>query len=409
MRAKVFYENEVLEGVLMPDENKDTQFLKLKSGYNIGLSKKKIKKIVEIKEKPSKSSKKPIKANPNLPEIAVLHTGGTIASKVDYETGGVKAHFSAEELLSMFPELSKIANIKTVFVSNMMSEDMRFSHYQDLVKAIKKEMNNVKGIIIGHGTDTLAVTAAALSFMIENPPIPIMLVGSQRSSDRGSSDAGLNLICAAEFIASTNFKGVAICMHEDTSDNSCLIMPATKTRKMHTSRRDAFQVINDLPIARVDYEKKEIEQFKEGTEGKLSIKPDMEEKVAIIRTHPNMSVDFLKVLNEKSYKGLVLEGTGIGQAPTNIEKNIPIYNELKKFIKNGGVVVLTSQCIYGCVHPEIYANCRRLVEIGVVFGEDMLTETAHVKLAWLLANHPKQAKELIAKNLRGEITERSVP
>lgn len=408
-RVKVVTKEKTFEGVFMPNKG-DSVFVKLDNGYNVGVDKKKIKKIerlktgkkIEIKYKGKIAKKK------DLPNITILHTGGTIASKVDYTTGGVFASFSAEDILGMFPEIKDIANIKSNLVSSMMSEDIGFAHYKKIADAIAKEIKEgVNGVIIGHGTDTIAVTSAALSFIFENLPIPVILVGSQRSSDRGSSDAASNLVCAAEFITKTDFTGVALCMHESSDDKNCLIMPACKTRKMHTSRRDAFKAVNDEPIARVNYETRKISFFKDyskKSDKKLVVKDKFEDKVAIIKTYPNMFPDLINVLIDKKYKGLVLEGTGLGQAPTNIEENLPNYNALKKFIDIGGVVVLTSQCIFGKVHQDIYSNCRRLADIGIVFGEDMLTETAFVKLAWLLGNYKKdEVVKLIRENLRGEI------
>ncbi|MDP6139427.1 MAG: Glu-tRNA(Gln) amidotransferase subunit GatD [Candidatus Woesearchaeota archaeon] len=412
-RVKVVTSDEIKEGILMPNQETDSVVIKLDNGYNVGIDKKKVKEIKLIekyKEKETHSEKKP-KKDSKKPTIAILHTGGTIASKVDYKTGGVVASFSDEDFLSMFPEVKDIANVKTSLISTMMSEDMRFSHYKKIADAIVKEVrNNVDGIIIGHGTDTLAVTSAALSFIFENLPIPVILVGSQRSSDRGSTDAASNLICATEFIAKTNFAGVAVCMHENTSDNNCAILPATKTKKLHTSRRDAFKPVNDIIIARIDYDTRKIEFLKDYTkknDEKLVVKDKFEDKVAIIKTYPNMFPDLIETLTKKKYKGLVLEATGLGQAPTNIKENIPNYNALKKFINSGGVVVLTSQCIFGAVHGDIYVNCRRLGNIGAIFGKDMLPETAFIKLAWLLGNYKKdEVKELLTKNLRGEINER---
>jgi len=412
-KVKLITKKETVEGLLMPSPNESKIILKLTNGYNVGYERSDVEDI-EVLEK-NKSLTKPLSKLPvkkDLPTIAILHTGGTIASKVDYKTGGVSASFTAEDFLEMFPEIQKIANIKTSHVANMMSEDMLFKHYQQIAKTIKEEITSgVKGIIIGHGTDTLAVTAAALSFMFDNLPVPVLLVGSQRSSDRGSSDAGMNLICAAKFITETDFTGVAICLHGSSNDDVCHILSATKTRKLHTSRRDAFKAVNSEPIATIDYATKKINFLqdynkKENVKEELILKDSFEEKVEIIRTHPNMSSVLFDAIVEKKFKGLVLESTGIGQAPTNIEENLPNYEALKKFIKQGGVVVLTSQCIFGRVHPDIYANCRRLKEIGVVFGEDMLTETAHIKLAWLLANHPKEkVEELLSLNLKGEINE----
>ncbi len=414
-RVKVITADEIREGILMPNEETDSIVIKLDNGYNTGIDRKRVKeiKVVEkLKEKEAKP-KAEIKKDSKKPTIAILHTGGTIASKVDYKTGGVFAAFTAEDILSMFPELNDIANIESNLISNMMSEDIRFIHYKKIADAVVKEIKSgVDGIIIGHGTDTLAVTAAALAFVLENLPIPVLLVGSQRSTDRGSTDGAMNLICAAEFIAKTDFAGVAICMHESIADNNCLILPACKTRKMHTSRRDAFKVINDKAIARVNYETREIDFIKKdyskkSSDKKLIVKGNFEDKVAIVKTYPNMFPDIIDALAEKKYKGIVLEGTGLGHAPTNIDENIPNYKSLKRFIDNGGIVAITSQCIFGAVHSAVYTNLRRLANIGAIFGKDMLTETSFIKLSWLLGNFKKEeVKGLIAKNLRGEINER---
>lgn len=414
-RVKVITADDIREGILMPNESKDSIVIKLDNGYNVGIDKKNAKEMKVLEKFRQKESKSKVEAKKDSkkPTIAVLHTGGTIASKVDYRTGGVIASFTGEDFISMFPEINEIANIRATLVSNMMSEDMRFSHYQKIAEAISKEIKKgVNGIIIGHGTDTLAVTSAALAFIFENLPIPVILVGSQRSTDRGSTDAAANLICAAEFIAKTDFCGVAICMHESTSDNSCAILPATKTRKLHSSKRDAFRPINDKIIARVNYETREIqfikkEYNKKSNDKKLIFKNNFEDKVAIVKAYPNMNPDIIEALTKKKYRGIVFEGTGLGHAPTNIEENIPNYKALKKFIDKGGVVIVTSQCIFGAVHRDVYVNLRRLGNIGCIFGRDMLTETAFVKLSWVLGNYKKEeAKELIQKNLRGEINER---
>ncbi len=412
-KIKLSTKTEIVEGMLVPSPNKEIVILKLSNGYNVGFPKQEIKKmeLVEKNKPPSPTTKK-VKLRKKLPIIAILHTGGTIASKVDYQTGGVSASFKAEDFLQLFPEFASTANVRTVHVANLMSEDMRFSHYQKIAAAIEGEIaNKVDGIIIGHGTDTLAITAAALNFMFDNLPVPVILVGAQRSTDRGSSDAGINLLCAAEFITKTDFVGVAICMHGSSSDNYCNIYPASKTKKLHTSRRDAFQAVNDSVIATVDYNSKKItfnKPYSKRSEvtGQMHLKDNFEEKVAVVRVYPNMMPTLIESLTKEQYKGLVLEATGIGQAPANIEENLLNYQALQKFISQGGTIVLTSQCIFGRVHPDIYANCRRLKEIGIIFGEDMLTETAHVKLAWLLGNYPlEKVQQLLPLNLKGEISE----
>ncbi len=417
-RVKIKTKEKETVGIYMPNSDNRTVFVKLDSGYNIGIEKKRIKSTKVIEKLRIKREKKAkVKFNKNLQTIAILHTGGTIASKVDYRTGGVVSRFEPEELLKTFPELEKICNIKSKLISQMFSEDMRFKHYSLMARAIEKEVKEgVDGIILTHGTDTMTYTSAALAFMLEGLPIPVILVGAQRSSDRGSSDAGVNLVCAASFIAKTDFAGVAICMHKSMEDKDCVILPACKTRKLHTSRRDAFRAVNDTIIAEVDYKTGKIEfirrdYIKKDKNRKLKIKDKMEERVAILRVHTNMFPEQFQFY--KNYKGLVIEGTGLGQAPVGVPNELcKIHKKNLKAIENltkkGVVVVMTSQTIFGRVNMNVYSNAIDLVNAGVIPGEDMLTETAFIKLAWLLGNYKKNGvKELINKNLRGEITERT--
>ncbi len=409
----IMRDNDELNGILIKDA-KDSIALKLSNGYNIGILKNEIKRIKKLKGLEKIVGKRNIKKDNydgNKKKITIIHTGGTIASKIDYKTGGVTARFEAEELLGLFPELKKLANIKSIFLANMSSEDMRFSHYRILAKAIEREVDS-NGIIIAHGTDTLGYTAAALAFMLKNIPIPVILVGSQRSSDRPSSDAAINLICATQFVLNSNLAGVAICMHNSTNDNECVILPATKTRKMHTSTRDAFKSINDEKIALVSRAGKiEFIKHVEKREGKFELLDKMEERVAILRVHPNMRPE--QFLFYKNYKGLVIEGTGLGQAPVGVPNKFclvhkKILNAIRTLIKKGCIVVMTSQCIYGSVQMHVYSNAIELTNAGVIPGEDMLTETAFIKLAWLLGNYKdkREVKRLLRENLVGEINRR---
>jgi len=401
------------KGILMPSPKKDVILVKLENGYNVGFSKKDVIITTVKKSVTSKTKTSKIQKQSSLPKISVLHTGGTIASKVDYRTGGVASEFSPEELLSLFPELKDIADIKSELVAQMWSDDLRFSHLTLLAKAVEKQVKKgVKGIIVGIGTDNLAAAASALSFMIEESPVPIILAGSQRSSDRGSSDAAMNIICAAEFITKTNFGGVAICMHAGSSDNVCAILPACKTYKLHSSRRDAFKAVNSLAIAMVDYNTREvtfqIKDYPRRSE-KLLLKTKMEDKVGLLKIHINMIPEQFSFF--QGYKGLIIEGTGLGHTPgqvPNEEAKIhkKIYPALKKVIDSGCLVVMTTQCIFGMVNMNVYDKGRDLLDLGIISGQDMLANTALVKLSWLLANYKKdEVKDLIVRNLRGEINE----
>ena len=403
---------ELVQGILMPSNQEDVVVIKLDNGYNVGVERKDVLSMRLIKQKetlkditkPSPEKKKGLK------NIVVLHTGGTIASKVDYKTGGVVAQFSAADLIEMVPEIQHVANVDTELVANMMSEDIGFDEYKLIISAIEKNVKNkVDGIIIGHGTDTLGYTVAALTFAFEKINIPVLIVGAQRSPDRGSSDAAMNLLCAAKFIVNSDFVGVAVCMHHTSGDDYCAILPGTKTRKMHTSRRDAFKAINDSPIALINYTDGKIKFIKEdyskkSKDNELIIKREFSENVGLMKVHPQMDNKLFSFF-AKNYSGFVIEGTGMGHAPTNLgENNLKNYEILREFISNGGIVAVTSQCLNGAVSPLVYTNLRRLSNIGCIFCEDMLPETAYIKLSWLLGNYPKEkVKELMGKNLRGEI------
>ncbi len=427
--VEVVTADETVTGTLLqsPELEKDVVIIKFSSGYNIGISKDKIKKISllpqpqqkEREEKETTAAAATTAKKQKLPKISILHTGGTIASKVDYRTGAVYSSFKPEDLLGMFPELAEIAQFDSVFISNMWSDDLRFKHFELIAKAIEKEAKKgVGGIIIGIGTDNLAVASAAMAFIAETTPIPIIFVGAQRSSDRGSSDAAANLTCAATFIAKSDFSGVAICMHENMSDNDCLILPACKTQKLHTSRRDAFRPVNTTAIARINYNSRSVTMLrkdyqKKDNDRKLSLKPKMEEKVGLLKIHVNMFPEQFSFF--KGYKGLVIEGTGLGHTPGQVPNELAtihkkIYPAIKSVIDSGCVVVMTSQCLYGRVQMHVYDKGTDLTKLGIIPGEDMLPNTAFAKLAWLLGNYnKKEVCELITKNLRGEISERTEP
>lgn len=425
--VEVITTEEKITGTLLqsPELDKNIIILKLSSGYNIGIDEKKIKKIsvtqpapkaAPEKEKPAAAPK----ASSTLPKISILHTGGTIASKVDYRTGGVVAKFTPEEILAMFPELKGLAAIDSRLIRNMWSEDMRFAHYNVMAKEVAKEAaGGADGVIITHGTDALHYSAAALAFALENVGIPVILVGSQRSSDRGSTDSALNLVAAAYFITHSDFAGVAICMHENLSDNAALILPPLKSRKMHTSRRDAFRPINVPAIARVDPEQGTVSFLSEKHAKKNKRSPvklrlfNEALKIGILKTHPNMYA--AEVAAYTRFDGLVLEGYALGHAPINAidehtgehKKILAALAALAKKIP----VAMASQCIYGRLQMNVYSTARDLQAAGIVGNlSDMTPETTFIKLAWLLSNYKKsEVKELITRNLRGEITERTEP
>jgi len=403
------------EGILMPKSSGDPNclVLKLDNGYNIGIDFKgiKIKKFKEKRELSRQRKKVSVKFDPSKPTIAILHIGGTVVARVDYRTGGTFASFTPEDLIGMFPELTGIANIRSRLIFQMHSEDLEFDHWAKIAKEAAKEVEKgCSGVIITHGTDVMHYTSAALALMLQDLPIPIILVGSQRSSDRGSSDAAMNLLCAANFIANSDFSGVAICMHGSMGDDFCYILPACKTRKMHTSRRDTFRPINDVPIAKIDYRTGTIEFMKrdyakKDSKRKLRLDTAFDKKVAIVKTYPGFSFEELELY--ENYHAIVLEGTGLGHVPVTpfddiTKRHSDLLKTVEKMTKKGIFIVMTSQCPYGRVNMNVYSPGRDLLKVGIIPAY-MTTETAFVKLGWVLGHtrDPIEVKRMFSADLAG--------
>ena len=418
--VEISSENGNFEGVIMPrPEIGDLSILvlKLKSGYNMGIRLDLIKEISLVNKGKREFAfpQSDAKLKKDLATIGMIYTGGTIGSKVDYVTGGVHMLIKPGELLHEVPELSDIANIEINQPMAIASEDMTHVEWGKIAHETAKMLNKgMRGVVITHGTDTMHYSSAALSFMLDNLNAPVVFTGAQRSSDRGSSDAFMNLICAARVATSSDVAEVGICMHETSSDDSCSFIRGTKVRKMHTSKRDAFKAINNVPICKVsrdgkiEYLSKHREIVEEETK-KVIANTKFEEKVAIVKAYPNSDPDIVDYYATKGYKGLIIEGTGLGHAPVS-----PSFSKgswigpIKRAVDMGMVVGMTSQCLYGRVNENVYRNLRLLHDAGVIYCEDMLPEVAYVKLGFLLGNHSVHAaKELLGVNIKGEITERS--
>jgi len=411
--VRVKKERVTYEGILIPrSELGDDKHIviKIKSGYNIGIkvtSKTVIEKIGTM-TKPSFKPPPPPEQKPNLPRVTIISTGGTIASRVDYRTGAVRPAISANDLYSIVPELSDIAAIDTEILFSVFSEDLTPKHWAETAKAVAKYIaNGAQGVVITHGTDTMGYTAAALSFALQNLPVPVVLVGAQRSEDRPSSDAATNLIGAVIAAAQAPLAEVVVAMHETVSDEAIVLHRGTKVRKLHTSRRDAFKTVNANPVARVLDRKLVMltDEYKPRSAGKkLVLKPDFNEKVALVKFYPGMNPNLIEWHIEAGYKGLILEGTGLGHVRREC------FAAIKKAIDKGIIVAMTSQCIWGRVNMNVYTNGRDLTAMGVIPLEDMLAETALVKLMWILGqtSDMEKAKKLLTTNISGEISARSV-
>ncbi|MDG6926034.1 MAG: Glu-tRNA(Gln) amidotransferase subunit GatD [Nitrososphaerota archaeon] len=381
--------------------------VKLKSGYNVGIRISRVKSIKRIAtgEKPAFASTPP-RPRQDLPEVAILGTGGTIASRVDYRTGAVHPAISSEDLYSLMPELSDIARIKPEIVLTVYSENLEPADWQKIAdKAVEAIEKGARGVVVTTGTDTMGYTAAALSFALQGVPVPVIVVGSQRSSDRPSSDAYLNLIGAVSIAVSADVSGVYVAMHSDMSDDRVSVHRASRVRKNHTSSRDAFQSVGVDPIAfwtRNGLESLSKDVPKRRT-GSFASKTRFESAVGLVKFYPSMSTSFVESALT-GLRGVVIEGSGLGHIN---RKNISVVQE---FVKRGGVACMTSQCIWGRVDMDVYDTGRDLLQAGVIPLEDMLAETALVKLMWALANSgsPDDARRTMTADLVGETTKRTL-
>lgn len=417
----------IYEGLLMPKTevgDPDCLVLKLDNGYNIGIEVRGSVKIAKSKGpgvkdgsyELGKIKKGLIKVDfdKKKPKVSLVTAGGTVASRVDYRTGGVSALMDPKEFLHNIPELGNIINLRRIVQPvRKMSEDMVSEDWQTIAKTVARELNSgSKGVMLTHGTDTLHFTSAALSFFLRGLTKPVVILGSQRSSDRGSSDAGMNLICASH-AASGGIAGVNVCMHGTMNDDYCILTRGTRVRKMHASRRDAFRPINEPPLAKIwpDGRTEHINKnYTPRQEGKVALDLKFEPKVALIKTYPGSDPGVMDYYLSKKHKGFVIEGTGLGHVPTLARKSWTA--KIKKVVKDGIPVIVTSQTIYGRVNPNVYSNLRILYhESKAIPGEDMLSETAYIKLGWILGHtkNPEKAREMMLTNYAGEITERTLP
>jgi glutamyl-tRNA(Gln) amidotransferase subunit D len=400
------------EGLLLPrSETADPLHLvlKLTTGYNVGLRHDTITGLEQIgyREAHYQIPERLFPVNPSMPRVKLLGTGGTIASRLDYRTGAVIPAFSPGELYGSVPELADICNLETEKLFGVFSENMGPEQYIVLAERIGEAIRDGwDGVVVGHGTDTMHHTAAALSFMVQRSPVPIIMVGSQRSSDRPSSDAAQNLISATWAAAHGPIAEVMVCMFGPTSDRYNLLHRGTRVRKMHTSYRSTFRTLGDIPLAMV--ERGKLTPLKDDwaprrQDQEVTVQAVFEERVTIVYYYPNMNPDLIDALVEKGYKGIIIAGTGLGHV------NRKIYPALDRARSAGVLIFMAVQTLWGFVQMYVYETGREILELGVTPLANMLPEVAYIKLGWALGVHPgdpEAVRRLMVTPIAGETTER---
>jgi len=404
----------VLEGILMPRPELGDQeclVIKLDSGYNVGL---RFEDGVIIERLgrgvPPGFVRPPVRPEkaPGMPEVAFISTGGTIASRVEYRTGAVKPALEADDLYAIYPELTDLAFIRAEVLYALLSEDMRPENWSKMAeRAAHYFRTGADGVVIAHGTDTMGYSAAALAFALRSMPGPVVFVGSQRSSDRPSSDAALNLLGAFTAASKGPFAEVVVAMHEGMSDVAIALHRGTRVRKCHTSRRDAFRSINAPQLGRVIGDRVEIlvdDYVPRQPDRDVELLARFERKVSLLKFHPGLDPGIIDWFVDSGFKGIVLEGTGLGHV------GFYCLDSVKRAIREGVVVCMASQCLWGRVNMNVYERGRDLLALGVVPLEDMLPETALVKLMWVLGSltdDPEEAAQLMRVPFAHEISPRT--
>jgi glutamyl-tRNA(Gln) amidotransferase subunit D len=398
-------------GLILPrSETADAEHivLKLPNGYNIGLRWDTVRGI-EVRGRKVAHYKIPEKEfpfDPVKPRVKLFGTGGTIASRLDYRTGAVIPAFSPGELYGSVPELADVCNLETEKLYGVFSENMGPEQWIGTAEAVAREIEKgVAGIVIGHGTDTMHHTAAILSFMLQDLPVPVVMVGSQRSSDRPSSDAAINLINAARTAATSDIAEVMVCMFGPTSDQYDLLHRGTRVRKMHSSYRSTFRTVGDIPLGKVDHTGVtpfRTDYRRRRDENKVTLNTGFDDRVAIVYYYPAMKPDIIDSLVERGYRGIVIAGTGLGHV------NRPLYPALQRAHEAGVAMFMTVQTLWGYVQMYVYETGREIMELGVVPAANMLPEVAYVKLGWALAQTQdlKEVERIMLTPIAGEITDR---
>lgn len=403
-RVRVTTAGRTYEGAVMPHtefSGEGVLVLKLDNGYNVGLPISADTSVSLLQRHAATTSRRTLpEARPGRPTIAILGTGGTIASYVDYRTGAVHPAVTAEELVFSVPEILEVCNVRARMIYNVFSENLTPKEWRVLATEASRELAaGADAVIIPHGTDTLHFTSAALSFMLRDLTGPVVLIGSQRSSDRPSSDAAFNLLCGVR-LAAENVGEVVTCMHHETGDTSCDLLRGTKVRKMHASRRDAFKPINDRRLGAVDADGTVHWESPVAQRGKgpPRAETELDENVVLVEFYPGMPASRFEAITHGAH-GVVIAGTGLGHVSDEL---LP---PIRRLVKEGAAAVMTTQCLNGRVGLRVYDKGRDLLAAGVIPGEDMLPEVALVKLMWVLGRTQEgdKVRDLMTTSLAGEI------
>lgn len=336
--------------------------------------------------------------------LLLIYTGGTIGMVQDHNSGVLKP-IDFSQIKNEVPEINKFDyNIDVVsFKPVIDSSDMQPDHWIKMATLIKDHYTKYDGFVILHGTDTLAYTASALSFMLENLAKPVILTGSQLPVGEIRTDAKENLVTAIE-IAATKINGkpavAEVCVYFDYN-----LFRGNRVAKINSAKFEAFQSLNYSPLAEAGVHLKFNHHLLIPSSGKkLKVHLELDNNIGVIRIYPGMIKEwFVAQLKVKSIRAIIIETFGSGNAPSTGW----FIDELRDAIKRGILIINISQCAGGMVEQGRYVTSSKLNAMGVIGGADLTLEAALTKLMFLFGQKLKinEIKKLMSTSLRGEMSE----
>jgi len=331
----------------------------------------------------------------HLKSVLIIYTGGTIGMYKSGD-GGLKA-FDLEKLESQIPELRTFdINIQTAGIDTPIdSSNMTKEVWVKLANIIKEAYDKFNGFVILHGSDTMAYTASALSYMLENLQKPVVLTGAQLPIGVRRTDAKENIISSIEIAAKG--KVPEVCVYFEYR-----LLRGNRSTKINAEHFEAFKSPNFIPLAEAGLEIKYSPISYDHTDNDLKVHSNLCEDVFILKLFPSMKKEYICAVLNLPYKGIILETFGAGNATTADW----FIEALKTAIQKDKIILNISQCLSGSVSQGLYETSSKLEELGVVSGKDMTTEAAVTKLMYLIGEgySNEKIKELLQISLRGELT-----
>ena len=329
------------------------------------------------------------------PKVFVVGTGGTLAAttvKGIWKPG----ELTQSEILKFVPFLKKFFDLEETTLFRMDSTNMQPENWLTIAQTIYYKLKNFDGIVVTHGTDTMSYSASAISFLIQNLNIPIVFTGSQVIPSYMGSDANRNLVDAMRVASTADLAESVIVFNGQ-------ILRGNRAKKFRETDFDAFECVGMLPLGKIQQDIKLTGEQKKRKKTKPTLFNSLETNVALIKLHPGYEPNRIEYLLDKGIKGLVIEGYGSGNIPTE-KRNVA--QMIKLATENDIPVVITTQCALGSSWVYLYEVGMKALEAGAIPGHDMLSETALVKLMWVLGQTTKidKVKKMMKTNYAGEIT-----